>query len=309
MTLPEAYAEVDSYATFRRAQPGDGPLRMSSTCTVTMLIGQLQESASRIPALRKSLKLSQCELADALNASHAAVCRWEQAEQKPPIQMCIRLGCLADTSACWYFWGMAELSMDDVMRVLPVFETSRVERLPVLAVARAGATQKPTARNIIAVPLLPAAAGGNRTCLIPDLNLVEPEAMLGAPRLWCPHPAYTSSLRVRGRSMEPVLHDGYIIVVDAYEKDRKKLRGEIVVAFSSQCGLFVSRLMWNKPSYVLVPDNKKHGRIPLSVDCRIVGKVLWWIGLADGKNASAGTAVLQSISAIKPGKPDGHVRR
>ena len=32
--------------------------------------------------------------------------------------------------------------------------------------------------------------------------------------------------------MEPVLHDGYIIVVDAYEKDRKKLRGEIVVAFS-----------------------------------------------------------------------------
>jgi SOS-response transcriptional repressor LexA len=82
------------------------------------------------------------------------------------------------------------------------------------------------------------------------------------------HPAYTSSLRVQNQSMEPVLQDGYIIVVDAYEKDRTKLRGDMIVAFSPAYGLFVSRLMWIKPAYVLAPDNTKYARIPVSQDCR-----------------------------------------
>jgi hypothetical protein len=45
------------------------------------------------------------------------------------------MGCLADASACWYFWGMAGLTMDDVMRVLPMLETLRIERLPILVVS------------------------------------------------------------------------------------------------------------------------------------------------------------------------------
>jgi hypothetical protein len=174
-------------------------------------------------------------------------------------------------------------------------------------ILRAGAKQQPQAPNLVAVPLLPiaAAADGHSGSHVSDLNLVEPDAMLGAPRPWCPHPAYTSSLRVQGGSMEPVLHNGYIIVVDAYEKDRKKLRGDIVLAFSPDYGLFVSRLIWIKPAYILVPDNKKYSRIPLSPDCRIVGKVRWWIGLAQ----NSAPVYEQTVPATKPDKRNGRVRR
>jgi signal peptidase I len=37
-------------------------------------------------------------------------------------------------------------------------------------------------------------------------------------------------LRVKGSSMEPTLFDGYIIVVDQAQTDKKKLKSKMIVA-------------------------------------------------------------------------------
>jgi hypothetical protein len=44
-------------------------------------------------------------------------------------------------------------------------------------------------------------------------------------------------------SMEPLLHDDYIIVVDRAHRDRDKLKDKVIVAFCQRYGLMVSRDM------------------------------------------------------------------
>jgi SOS-response transcriptional repressor LexA len=81
--------------------------------------------------------------------------------------------------------------------------------------------------------------------------------------------------------MMPVLHDGYIIVVDKSQTNRKKLYGQIVVAAHKEQGLIVSRLQRFDDTEVLVPENREYDSISISsASWRIVAKILWWIGRA-----------------------------
>ena len=81
--------------------------------------------------------------------------------------------------------------------------------------------------------------------------------------------------------MMPLLHDGYIIVVDKSQTNRRKLYGQIVVAAHKEQGLIVSRLQRFDGTEVLVPENREHDSIAISSsDWRIVAKILWWIGRA-----------------------------
>jgi len=103
--------------------------------------------------------------------------------------------------------------------------------------------------------------------------------MFAAPANWCPHPAHTSCLRVRGRSMMPIIHDGYIIVVDTSQTNRQELYGQLVVAAHKERGLVVSRLQRFDGIEVLVPENREFDSIAISSPgWRVVAKVLWWIG-------------------------------
>jgi phage repressor protein C with HTH and peptisase S24 domain len=85
-------------------------------------------------------------------------------------------------------------------------------------------------------------------------------------------------MRVKGGSMEPVLFDGYIIVVDQAQTDNKSLNGKIIIAQHERFGLIVSRYWQFNDSQALVSDNRKHDPVPLTAAWRIIGKVLWWIG-------------------------------
>lgn len=237
---------------------------------------------NRIAQLRKRLKLSQSELGYKLNASSMAVSRWERGMQPPPAQTFLSLGTLAGKSECWFFWGLAGLTSDDVLRILPKpREPSRGEVDEVQLVS-AGVKAVAKKSCLVAVPLLPlfAAAdteGGSQHF---DFALVEPEGILAAPSLWCPNPSLTSSLRVKGDSMEPLLHDGYIIAVDRKQKDCGKLKNKVIVVFNREYGLVVSRLRRVGKMEMLVPDNRQHQPVPLTHDWKIIGKVLWWIGTA-----------------------------
>ena len=240
------------------------------------------EWASRIVNLRHRFGMSQSELGKRLNASAMAVSRWERAVQEPPADVYIQLGNLTGDPECWYFWGRTGLHSADLMRVLPAVRSRlQKDRLPEMRIVQAGAHKVAAKAELVAIPLLDvtAATHGGKGDSVNLLEQARPESMMAAPKEWCPNPAYTSCLRVQGRSMMPLIHDGYIIVVDTLQTNRNKLYGEIVVAAHHIQGLVVSRLQCFDDTEVLVPENREYDSIPISTNgWRIVAKILWWIG-------------------------------
>jgi phage repressor protein C with HTH and peptisase S24 domain len=241
------------------------------------------EWAARIAALRRRLQVSQSELGKQVNSSAMAVSRWERGVQEPPANVYIQLGNLTGDPECWYFWGRAGLRSEDLMRVLPAVRSRlRKERVPSLQVVQAGVHRTPKrAHNLVAIPVLPVmvAAHGGKGDSVDLLDQVRPESMLAAPSDWCPNPTHTSCLRVHGRSMMPLIHDGYIIVIDTSQTNRLKLYGQIVVAAHKEQGLIVSRLQRFDHTEVLVPENREYESTAVSASgWRIVAKILWWIG-------------------------------
>ncbi len=243
------------------------------------------EWTSRIIALRRRMGISQSELGKQLNSSAMAVSRWERGVQDPPANIYIQLGNITGDPECWYFWGRAGLHSGDLMRVLPAVRMRlQKERLPDLQIVQAGARKlREKGSGLVAIPVLPvvAATHGGKGDPEDVLDQMRPETVLAAPSSWCPNPAYTSCLKVRGRSMMPVLHDGYIVAVDKSQTDRRQLYGEMVMASHPEQGLIVSRLQRFDGTEVLVPENREHDSIAISSrEWRIVAKILWWIGRA-----------------------------
>lgn len=245
------------------------------------------EWSRAIETLRRSLKLSQAELGKRLETSAMAVSRWERGESQPPADGYIRLGKLAGDPLCWFFWGRAGLNTADVIRVLPKARRRFLnDRSTDLRVVHAGARKERPSENtaFVAIPLLPVSAatpgqGGDK---VYDLDQLKPEAMLAAPAEWCPNPASTISLRVRGNSMSPLILDGYIIAIDTSSDAVEELVGQIVVASNIEQGLLVSRLIRFDRTDVLVSDHREFDSVSLigPSGWRIIGKVLWWTGRA-----------------------------
>src|SRR5271165_6325526 len=126
--------------------------------------GPKLEWAKRILALRRRLQISQSELGKQMNASAMAVSRWERGVQEPPADIYIQLGNLTGDPECWYFWGRAGLTSEDLMRVLPAISSRlRKDRLPSLQVVQAGVHAHLQAGKA------------------DSLDQVHPESMLAAP--------------------------------------------------------------------------------------------------------------------------------
>jgi len=115
-----------------------------------------------------------------------------------------------------------------------------------------------------------------------SLRTIPSSEVIGAPANWCPNPSYTSLLRVRGHSMEPLIRNGDILAIDSFQTERSDLYGKIVVAASEKKGLCVSRLRHYEDIDVLEGENREYDPVILSKASgwRIVGRVLWWISAA-----------------------------
>ena len=243
--------------------------------------------AKAIRTLRESLNLNQTEFGSRLGFSAMAVSRWERGAQEPPSHGYIGLGNLARDSSCWYFWERAGLRSEHVLRVLPTLErNTRVSKLQNFEIVSAGVGPKRQHGKIqlVALPLLKvvAASHGEKG---DDLHLLSDapiENMMAAPKDWCPNPAYTSCLRVRGNSMAPMIQDGYVVAVDSSQIDRNSLDGKIVIAWHKDVGLTISRLRLYDQTAVLVPENSEYAAVTISAKqpWKIVATVLWWIGRA-----------------------------
>jgi phage repressor protein C with HTH and peptisase S24 domain len=244
--------------------------------------------SSDIETFRHSLKLNQQEFGAQLGTTAMSVSRWERGEAEPPAEAYIRMGNIAGDPRCWSFWERAGLSISDVKRVLPSADHRRgqVKSSARMNVVHAGVSeaQAGLTADFVTVPLLPvlAATPGEYGDKEADIAMSTPEGLLAAPTSWCPHPAETVCLRVKGNSMSPLILDGYMIAVDTAEVRHEHVLGEIVVARHIEQGLLVSRLIRFDHMDVLVSDQREYAAVSIAreSDWKLVGKVLWWTGLA-----------------------------
>jgi DNA-binding transcriptional regulator YiaG len=275
-----------------------GRIRNARGSTITNI-----QSGTRIRKLRKRLRLSQSQLGQSLGISTMAISRWERGTTVPPAAL-IQLGILGKESDCWYFWGLAGLTADDIMQALPQGSVGRpqpgtvsVERVT------AGANKKtrPLKTSLVAIPVLPltAAATKEKGSTHHDLDWAVPENLIAAPTEWCPNPAHTICLRVKGDSMEPLLHAGYILVVDRKQNDTDKLEDQIVVAHHRHYGLVVSRFLKIEGRGMLAPDNRIHRPVAFNAGWRMVGKVLWWMGVPASSTAQKKLSTLRKHRSPK----------
>jgi SOS-response transcriptional repressor LexA len=216
-----------------------------------------------------------------------AVSRWERGEQEPSAQAYIRIGNLARDSSCWYFWERAGLHSENVLRVLPNLEkNTRHSKLQGFEIVTAGISRKKLYEKIelVAVPVLQVAAASHEEQgdLLQSLSEAPIESMLAAPKDWCPNPAHTSCLRVRGNSMAPLIQDGYLVAADSSVTNMNDLDGKIVIAWHRDVGLTISRLRLYDHTAVLVPENSEFVGVTIGAKqpWKIVATVLWWIGRA-----------------------------
>ena len=242
------------------------------------------EWAEEIRNLRQKLGISQGELARKLDCSAMTVSRWENGLLAPTSRYYIELGKLAGKQDCWFYWGRAGLQSSDVISVLTERErkqfSMRVDEPMDLAAAGSGSRRQ----KIVPIPVLQATVGthGGQGDRHGNLNYIPAREIMGAPPEWCPNPGYTSLLRVRGHSMEPLIRDGDIAAVDSSQTDRAQLDGKVVIVTSEEKGLCVSRLRRYPKFDVLESENREYQAVVLgkSSGWRIVARVLWWISAA-----------------------------
>jgi transcriptional regulator with XRE-family HTH domain len=246
------------------------------------------EWAEQIRNLRQRLGISQGELARKLDCSAMTVSRWENGLLAPTARYYVELGKLAGKQDCWFYWGRAGLQSSDIMPVLTERERKQFSAYPdqmELAAAGSGARQETSRKSkVVPIPVLQATVGthGGQGDRHGNLSYIPTREVMGAPVEWCPNPSYTSLLRVRGHSMEPLIHDGDIAAVDSSQTDRARLDGKIVIVTNEEKGLCVSRLRRYPKFDVLESENRDYQAVVLgkSSGWRIVARVLWWISAA-----------------------------
>jgi len=116
------------------------------------------EWAKTVVRLRKQLGFHQATFGNTFHCSAMAVSRWERGISEPRSHTYIEMGNAAADPLCWYFWGRAGLSKEDLLRVTPrLQERLRKAQIPRLEIVSAGGSaKKPEDKKLqlVAIPLL-----------------------------------------------------------------------------------------------------------------------------------------------------------
>lgn len=241
--------------------------------------------AEGIKKLRDSLRLSQAQFAERVGVSPRLVPDWEQGRKEPGRGSYIEIGKVAGSPECWFFFGRAGLCKADIYRLLAEAQDRVLSRIedkrtkPIKVIPRdaiKGGRRKAMEFGHVAIPLLsdPAAAGSPR---IIDEQIIERDVVLPAGVMR--HPLDTVCIKVSGDSMAPILQEGYIIAVDAAERDRAQLIHQMVVVkelTGDEAGITIKWLDRLGREYVLTPENKAYQPQAMTRDHQIIGRVIWW---------------------------------
>ncbi len=241
------------------------------------------EWVSQITAMRDRLGINQAELARRLECSAMTISRWERGLLQPSAEHFIQLGNLGNRTEAWFFWEMAGIQPSRMVEALGRGSRAKKSGRLNLEIGDGEGRLLPIDKtsNTVALPLLKAVAGAHGT---PgdkrnSLRAIPTSQMVAVPGAWCPNPTYTSLIRVAGRSMDPTIRDRDILAVDAYQTERTRLYGQIVLVTGEANGLSVSRLSHYGTIDVLEADDRRFEPVVLTKSgrWRIVGRVLWSI--------------------------------
>lgn len=242
----------------------------------------LPEWGLQITALRERLGINQAELARRMECSAMTISRWERGLLQPSAEHFIQLGNLANKNEAWFFWEMGGVRPAKVLEALQTSTHAQRASGTAQRGERSGRGKaEPGRPAVVEIPVLKAAIGahgqpGDRRS---SLRAIPASSVLAVPASWCPNPAYTSMLRVKGHSMSPVLRHGDLVAVDSFQTERRELYDQLVVVSNEETGLSVSRLRRYDTLDVLEAESRQSDPVILNkaTGWRIVGKVLWWI--------------------------------
>jgi SOS-response transcriptional repressor LexA len=242
------------------------------------------EWARKILRIRRRMGLTQSEFASRLHYSAMALSRWERGTHEPPAQAYIQIGNLVGERESSWFWERAGFKSSDLSKMLPEGQgILRKAAFPDFEIVMAGSHKKNNhgalKARLVAIPVLAAHAAthGGKGDQFLDLDEVPAQEMIAAPAVWCPHPADTTCLRVRGASMSPLINDDDIVAVDRSATDPCELSGKIVVTWQRENGLTLSRFLLVNGVQLLESENRDYEAVKLGKNRSIIGKVLWWI--------------------------------
>ena len=263
-----------------------------------------KEYSLRIKKLRKGLGLTQHALARKLGVLPWAVSSWEQGRWEPSGEHYAQLTRLAPPKEARYFLGKLGLDRETVLAKFPEEKGQRstsltAQNLPkgdTKSVPGLAGVQAPEIRIYtteqwkqgtqdrlryqVHIPVLrdEAAAGSPR-----EINERDIDSFIAVPSKFVPKGtgAY-SGIYIRGDSMEPVLRDRFIVVVDHTQRDPSRLRGRMVAALA-QGGVLVKWLAreTRRDRVVLRSENTAYEDIVIDAPETnpIIGDVVFWWGV------------------------------
>src|SRR3972149_6578062 len=181
----------------------------------------------RIKKLRKALGLTQHALAQKLGVLPWAVASWEQERWEPSGEHYAQLARLAPPEDAQFFLGKLGLDREVVLSKWPeAFPQPPEIRIYTTEQWKPGTQDR--LRFQVQVPVLrdEAAAGSPR-----EINERDIDSFIAVQSKFVPkgQGVYTG-IYIRGDSMEPILSDRFIVVVDHTQRDPAGLRGRVGAA-------------------------------------------------------------------------------
>ena len=234
---------------------------------------QKPEWAVKIRSLR-GLR-TQVEFARLCCVSQVAVSRWESGIDKPTPSAYARLAMLAGESYRGYFSDLSGLPPS-----YPGGEKwfQRTEGLAVSRVPGFMRQKEPVVEETKKIPFLRDAALAGTPMAADEQFIGE---FLTLPAHWFKDESELCAVMVSGSSMEPIINDQSIVIIDTLHKHPRDLVGSMV-AVRHTLGVAVKWLRRNANVYLLMPQQASADD-PVIVlrpksDLSVIGRVVKWIG-------------------------------
>lgn len=233
----------------------------------------------RIKRLRKHLGFTQHSLAQKLKVLPWAVASWEQGRWEPSGEHYAQLARLAGPQDAEFFLKKLGIDREALRSLLPETPPQPPEiRIYTMEEWKRGTQDR--LRFQMQIPVLrdEAAAGSPR-----EINERDVDSFIAVPAKFVPKgPAAYTGIYIRGDSMEPILSDRFIVVVDHTSRDPARLRGRMVAALV-QDGVLVKWLARESQSdrIVLRSQNPEYRDIVIESPETdpIIGDVVFWWGV------------------------------
>ena len=241
---------------------------------------QKPEWAVKIRALR-GLR-TQVDFARLCDVSQVTVSRWESGADQPTPSAYARLAMLAGESYRGYFSDLSGLQPP-----YPGGEKwfQRTEGLAVSRVPGFMRQREPVVEQTRKIPFLRDAALAGTPMGADQQFIAE---FLTLPAHWFKDESELCAVMVSGSSMEPIINDQSIVIIDTLHKHPRDLVGSMV-AVRYNDGIAIKWLRKNANVYLLIPQHASADD-PLIVlrpksDLSMIGKVVKWIGTPSSAEA------------------------